>query len=108
VQQVSSGKVEITSQNHNFCVAPDSIGSRANITHINLNDNTNEGLRVRGANAFSVQYHPEAGPGPHDSAYLFQEFQQMMLEKRGDRGFFAFLPHDVEEDLPTIELGVAG
>jgi carbamoyl-phosphate synthase small subunit len=108
VQQVSSGKVEITSQNHNFCVAPDSIGGRADITHINLNDNTNEGLRVRDANAFSVQYHPEAGPGPHDSAYLFQEFQQMMFEKRGDGGFFAYLPHDVEEGLPTIELGVAG
>ena len=108
VQQVSSGKVEITSQNHNFCVAPDSIGSRADVTHINLNDNTNEGMRVRGTNAFSVQYHPEAGPGPHDSAYLFQEFQQMMLEKRGDGGFFAHLPHDYEKGLPTIELGVAG
>ena len=107
VQQMSSGKVEITSQNHNFCVAPDSIGSRADITHINLNDNTNEGLRIRGANAFSVQYHPEAGPGPHDSAYLFQEFQQMMLEKRGDGGF-AHIPRDVEKGLPTIELGVAG
>ena len=107
VQQVSSGKVEITSQNHNFCVAPDSIGSRADITHINLNDNTNEGLRVRGANAFSVQYHPEAGPGPHDSAYLFQEFQHMMAAKRGDGGF-AHIPHGVEAGLPTIELGVAG
>ena len=108
VQQVSSGKVEITSQNHNFCVAPDSIGSRADVTHINLNDNTNEGLRVRSANAFSVQYHPEAGPGPHDSAYLFQEFQQMMLEKRGDGGLVASLPHDYEMGLPTIERGVAG
>jgi carbamoyl-phosphate synthase small subunit len=105
VQQLSSGKVEITSQNHNFCVAPDSIGGRADVTHINLNDNTNEGLRVRGAKAFSVQYHPEAGPGPHDSGYLFDHFFDLMTENRGRS------PRVLElatPGLPTIERGVAG
>jgi carbamoyl-phosphate synthase small subunit len=109
VQQVSSGKVEITSQNHNFCVAPDSIGSQADVTHINLNDNTNEGLRVRGANAFSVQYHPEAGPGPHDSVYLFDQFAGLMASTKGQSGFTRGQLTGYETvGLPTIERGVAG
>ena len=58
-----TGHVEITSQNHNFCVDPDSLGGDVEVTHLNLNDLTNEGMRVRGVPAFSVQYHPEAGPG---------------------------------------------
>jgi carbamoyl-phosphate synthase small subunit len=70
--------VEITSQNHNFCVDPDSLKEVVEITHTNLNDSTNEGMRVRGQKAFSVQYHPEAGPGPHDSRYLFDEFRARM------------------------------
>jgi len=81
VRNLSTGAVEITSQNHNFCVDPQSLSGIAQITHTNLNDNTNEGMRVVDANAFSVQYHPEAGPGPHDSRYLFAEFKTMM-EKR--------------------------
>ncbi len=81
VRNIATNSVEITSQNHNFCVDADSLAAKADVTHINLNDNTNEGLRVRGANAFSVQYHPEAGPGPHDSRYLFSQFVQMMDRK---------------------------
>nr|ACY25313.1 carbamoyl-phosphate synthase small subunit [uncultured Actinomycetes bacterium] len=81
VRNLSTGAVEITSQNHNFCVDPLSLSGIAQVTHTNLNDNTNEGMRVIGANAFSVQYHPEAGPGPHDSRYLFAEFKTMMEQK---------------------------
>ncbi|MGD9793124.1 MAG: hypothetical protein AB7V43_06560, partial [Acidimicrobiia bacterium] len=73
-----TGKVEITSQNHNFSVDPESLTGVAEITHLNLNDHTNEGMRVLDAPAFSVQYHPEAGPGPHDSQYLFAEFADLM------------------------------
>lgn len=78
VRDVATGKVEITSQNHNFCVDADSLAGVADITHLNLNDNTNEGMRLKNHKAFSVQYHPEAGPGPHDSRYLFAQFADMM------------------------------
>ena len=78
VREIATGRVEITSQNHNFCVDPDSLAGRAEITHLNLNDHTNEGLRVLDAPAFSVQYHPEAGPGPHDARYLFARFDELM------------------------------
>lgn len=78
VRHEASGHVEITSQNHNFCVDADSLGGRVNVTHVNLNDGTNEGMVVRDAPAFSVQYHPEAGPGPHDSRYLFDQFANLM------------------------------
>ena len=74
VRNVATGKVEITSQNHNFAVDADSLAGRAELTHVNLNDGVCEGLGVPGERAFSVQHHPEAGPGPHDSAYLFEEF----------------------------------
>lgn len=78
VQHLASGHVEITSQNHNFCVDTDSLGGKVSVTHLNLNDNTNEGMRVDDSRAFSVQYHPEAGPGPHDSRYLFEQFARLM------------------------------
>jgi carbamoyl-phosphate synthase small subunit len=78
VRHLDTGKVEITSQNHNFAVVADSLGSVAEMTHVNLNDGVCEGLRVLGAPAFSVQHHPEAGPGPHDSAYLFTMFDELM------------------------------
>lgn len=81
VRNLATKSVEITSQNHNFCVDVDSLATKAEVTHVNLNDNTNEGMRVLGANAFSVQYHPEAGPGPHDSRYLFSEFVSRMEKK---------------------------
>ena len=74
VRNLATGAVEITSQNHNFAVAADSLAGRAAMSHVNLNDGVCEGLRVLDAPAFSVQHHPEAGPGPHDSAYLFEEF----------------------------------
>jgi carbamoyl-phosphate synthase small subunit len=81
VRNLATKSVEITSQNHNFCVDADSLAGKAEVTHVNLNDNTNEGMRVLDANAFSVQYHPEAGPGPHDSRYLFAEFVSRMETK---------------------------
>jgi carbamoyl-phosphate synthase small subunit len=83
VRHEPSGRVEITSQNHNFCVDPASLDSRATVTHLNLNDQTVEGLRVEGLPAFSVQYHPEAGPGPHDARYLFAMFSAMMNDPGG-------------------------
>lgn len=82
VRRLSTGVVEITSQNHNFCVADGSLDT-ADISHINLNDETIEGLIVRDAPAFSVQYHPEAGPGPHDSRYLFTEFDELIASVKG-------------------------
>jgi carbamoyl-phosphate synthase small subunit len=80
VQHLASGRVEITSQNHNFAVAADSLAGRAEVTHVNLNDGVVEGFRVLDAPAFGVQYHPEAGPGPHDASYLFEEFTNLMSE----------------------------
>jgi len=73
-----SGKVEITSQNHGFAVDEASLPPELEVTHRNLNDGTIEGLRHTQAPAFSVQYHPEAAAGPHDSAYLFESFQTLM------------------------------
>jgi len=78
VRNLATGHVEITSQNHNFAVDADSLGGRAEMSHINLNDGVCEGLTVLDAPAFSVQHHPEAGPGPHDSAYLFEQFATML------------------------------
>jgi carbamoyl-phosphate synthase small subunit len=78
VQDLATGKVEITSQNHNFAVAADDLAGVATTTHVNLNDGVCEGLAATSANAFSVQHHPEAGPGPHDSAYLFARFAARM------------------------------
>ncbi|MEY4366478.1 MAG: glutamine-hydrolyzing carbamoyl-phosphate synthase small subunit [Actinomycetota bacterium] len=78
VKELATGTVEITSQNHNFCVDADSLAGTAEVTHVNLNDSTNEGMRLLRHRAFSVQYHPEAGPGPHDSRYLFARFADLM------------------------------
>lgn len=79
VRDESTGKVEITSQNHGFCVDPDSLRREdVEITHINLNDQTVEGIRHKKAPAFSVQYHPEAAPGPHDASYLFPRFRKLI------------------------------
>jgi len=75
VKNLLTGRSEITSQNHGFAVNPDGPGrENVEITHINLNDNTIEGIRVIGKNAYAVQYHPESSPGPHDSRYLFDDF----------------------------------
>jgi carbamoyl-phosphate synthase small subunit len=79
-----TGKVEITAHNHNFAVDPDSVNANeVDLTHVDLNDNTLEGLRHKSLPLFSVQYHPEAAPGPHDSHYLFRDFRSMMEEWRG-------------------------
>ncbi len=84
VKNLITGRCEITSQNHGFAVNREDVEQNENIilTHINLNDGTVEGIRLRGKNAFSVQYHPESSPGPHDSHYLFDEFIEMMEASR--------------------------
>jgi len=82
VRRLATNQVEITSQNHNFAVVADSLGGVAEITHVNLNDGVCEGFRVTGAPAFGVQHHPEAGPGPHDASYLFDEFDALMAQGR--------------------------
>lgn len=80
VKNVITGKCEITTQNHGFGVDPEAIktSDKVEITHVNLNDGSIEGIKVKGKPAFSVQYHPESTPGPHDSRYLFDEFIGMM------------------------------
>ncbi len=83
VKNVERGRVEVTTQNHGFAVDPASVTDGvATVTHTNLNDQTVEGLRFAAAPAFSVQYHPEASPGPHDSAYLFDDFVAMIADAR--------------------------
>ncbi len=77
VRRLETNTVEITSQNHNYAVAADSL-DQAEITHINLNDGVIEGIAARSERAFGVQYHPEAGPGPHDATYLFTQFAELM------------------------------
>ena len=80
VKQLSTGKIEITSQNHGFAVDPDSLPASVAVTHRNLYDGTVEGLRHTSQPVFSVQYHPEASPGPHDADYLFRDFITMIEE----------------------------
>jgi len=78
VRDVHSGRIDITSQNHNFAVDADSLAGIAELTHVNLNDGVCEGMRLVDANAWSVQHHPEAGPGPHDARHLFDDFKNRM------------------------------
>lgn len=83
VKNLQTGKSEITSQNHGFGVSPEAINAnkaKVDITHVNLNDGTIEGIRIKNKKAFSVQYHPEASPGPHDARYLFDDFVQLIRE----------------------------
>jgi len=82
VKDLTTGRVEITAQNHGFAVDADSLPADCEITHFNLNDNTVEGFRHRSLPLYSVQYHPEAGPGPHDASYLFDRFVEMMERNR--------------------------
>jgi len=83
VMDLTTRKVEITTQNHGFAVDADSLKGVAEITHVNLNDNTVEGLAHRELPIFSVQYHPESSPGPHDASYLFRRFVEMMEKHKG-------------------------
>lgn len=78
VKDLTTGKVEITSQNHGFCVLPETLPEEVEVTHVSLFDGSNEGLALKGKPVFSVQYHPEASPGPQDSHYLFERFVTMM------------------------------
>jgi carbamoyl-phosphate synthase small subunit len=83
VQHLATGKVEITSQNHGFAVDPDTLDANAvDITHMNLNDQTLEGFSHRQYPLFTVQYHPEAAPGPHDAGYLFDDFVRMIQDNQ--------------------------
>ena len=105
VRDLSTGHVEITSQNHNFAVAADTLPAGVEQSHVNLNDGVCEGITAPGLRAFSVQYHPEAGPGPHDSRYLFARFAELMggpLLARRDEGV------EAPAGLPEPEWGVAG
>jgi carbamoyl-phosphate synthase small subunit len=82
VQDIETGKVEITSQNHGFAVLPETLPKNAVVTHVSLFDKTNEGLRCTDRPAFSVQYHPEASPGPQDAHYLFERFTALMANPK--------------------------
>ncbi len=82
VQDIHTGRVEITSQNHGFEVLPTTLPANVEVTHISLFDKSNEGLRATDKPAFSVQYHPEASPGPEDSHYLFDRFISMIAESK--------------------------
>ncbi len=83
VKNLSTNKVEITSQNHGFAVDLNSIGKDSSaMTHINLNEDSLEGLKNDSIKAFAVQYHPEASPGPHDAAYLFTQFAKVIEDAK--------------------------
>jgi carbamoyl-phosphate synthase small subunit len=82
VKDLATGKVEITSQNHGFCVLPESLPEGVEVSHVSLFDGSNEGLRLKDKPVFSVQYHPEASPGPQDSHYLFKRFADLIEKKQ--------------------------
>ena len=87
VKNLQTNKIEITSQNHGFAIDPDTLSNNIEITHSSLNDKTVEGLNCKDIPAFSVQYHPESSPGPHDSLYLFKQFFNMMKPEKLKKKF---------------------
>ena len=105
VRRLATGRVEITSQNHNYAVVDGSMGADVEVTHVNLNDGVIEGVRSAWLRAFGVQYHPEAGPGPHDAAYLFREFATLMDASRGD-GFHRLEGEVMSSESGTHDLGL--
>ena len=82
VRDLANGRIHITAQNHGYAVDPDTLGNELEVTHINLNDNTVEGIRHKGLPIFAIQYHSEASPGPLDNVYLFQQFIEMIKESK--------------------------
>jgi carbamoyl-phosphate synthase small subunit len=86
VEDVRTGKVEVTSQNHGYAVDPETLPEGAEVTHVNLNDGTCEGFRVASAKLMAVQYHPESAPGPHDAHHVFREFRSLWDEALAGKG----------------------
>ena len=82
VKDLATGRVEITSQNHGFMVVPESLPAEVEVSHVSLFDGSNEGIRLKDKPVFSVQYHPEASPGPQDAHYLFERFTSLMAARR--------------------------
>ncbi len=82
IKDLTTGKIEIAAHNHGFAVEAESLPEAIEITHVNLNDNTVAGLQHKTLPVFSVQYHPESAPGPHDSEYLFERFIKLMEDKK--------------------------
>ena len=81
-----AGRIEISAQNHNYAVDPETLPADVEVTHINLNDGTCAGLLCKPKKAMSIQYHPEASPGPHDADVCFEQFVQMLVEERQGKG----------------------
>jgi carbamoyl-phosphate synthase small subunit len=81
VKDLATGSIEITAQNHNYAIDASTL-ARAQVSHVNLNDGVVEGVRCHEERCFSVQYHPEAGPGPHDARYLFDRFEHLLAGRR--------------------------